>query len=526
MQVKQVAVPLSEILSIFSTCKTKNKLKQIKGEAKLNKSVIIIGAGIGGLATAVKLLSKGYKVTIYEKNKEIGGKVNFIETDNFKFDLTASILMTPEIYKEVFEFIGKDYKDYLKFIKLDPIYRAFYSDGTSFDLSSDTAELTKSLEKISKNDSIGYYKFLSNVYEKYLIANKYFLENSFSNPVDFFNLTSLHKMLKINTFSTSYDYISKYIKSEKLCKILAFQALYVGISPFNGPNIYNLIPTISQLYGLWHLQGGMYSYVKALEKIIFEFGGKIIKNTCIREILIENNKAIGVKNDLGINKGDIIVCNADFPYAIKELVKDKKYKRKYSDRKLSKMKYSCSTFIMYIGVKKKYPNLSVHNLYLGDDFKENIESAFTGRLPNNPSLYIYCPSRIDPTMAKKNMECLNIIVRVPNTLFENINWDSKTINILRERIFNELSNIKGLYDIKENIIYESCMTPVDLLKRFNSYGGTAFGLSPTLPQTNYFRPHIEYPKVKNLYFVGNSVHPGSGVSIVLLSSKLVVEKIL
>lgn len=508
--------------------KAKNTHNRINKRSRitLDKTAIIIGAGVGGLATAVRLLSKGYKVTIYEKEKSVGGKVNFIETENFKFDLTASILMTPEIYNEIFQYAGRDYKDYLKFIKIDPIYRAYYSDGSNFNLFSDISRLTESLEKISKEDSIGYYKFLSHVYEKYIIADKYFLQRAYRKPIDFFNPVSIEKIFKINSFSTAYNYISKYIKDQKVRNLIAFQSLYVGISPFEGPNIYTLVPTISQLYGLWYLQGGMYSFIEALEKLIYELGGTISKNTFIEEILIEDNKAVGVKSTLGIDKGDIVICNADFPYAIKELVKDKRNKGKYTDKKLSKMKYSCSTFIMYLGLRKKYTELSVHNIYVGQNFKENIDSAFLGKLPENPPLYIYCPSRIDHAMAKGNTESLNVTVRVPNMLFNNINWNDNTINLLREKIFNELSNIKGLEDLEKNIIYESYLTPKDLSTRFNSYGGTAFGLSPTITQTNYFRPHIKSDTIDNLYFVGSSVHPGTGVSIVLLSSKLAVEEIL
>ncbi|GKX29667.1 dehydrosqualene desaturase [Vallitalea longa] len=490
------------------------------------KTAIIVGAGIGGLATAAKLSSKGYKVTIYEKDSKIGGKVNYIDAGNFKFDLTASILMTPHIYQEVFDYAGKDYKNYLKFIELNPIYRAFYSDGTSFDLFSNTSNLTKKLEEISKEDSMGYYKFLSNVYEKYIIAEKFFLNNSFTSSLDFFNFISLQKMLKINTLSSSYNHISKYITSEKLRNLIAFQSLYVGISPFDGPNIYNLIPTISQLYGLWYLEGGMYSYVNALERLIYELGGKIIKNTAVSEIIIEKGTAIGVKSVSGIDRADIIICDADFPYAVKNLIKAERAKGKYTDKKISEMKYTCSTFIMHLGLKKTYPKLLVHNIYIGNDFKENIQSAFIGKLPKHPSLYIYCPSRIDNTMAENGTESINIMVRVPNTLNNNIIWNDSTINLMRERIFNDLSNMEILSDIQENIIYENITTPQDFLERFNSYGGTAFGLSPTLLQTNYFRPHIKSPTVNNLYFVGNSVHPGTGVSIVLLSSKLAVEEIL
>ena len=211
---------------------------------------------------------------------------------------------------------------------------------------------------------------------------------------------------------------------------------------------------------------------------------------------------------------------------MKNLVKDENYKDKYTDEQLSEMKYSCSTFILYLGLRKRYPELSVHNIYLSDNFKESIESVFTGTLPKNPSLYIYCPSRIDRSMVENQGDCLNIMLRVPNLTFKEIVWNKTTINLLTGMILIELKNIKGLEDIEENIEYKNYLTPLDMESRFNAYEGTAFGLSPTLTQTNYFRPHFQCNKARNLFFVGNSLHPGPGISLVLNSSKLVTEEIL
>lgn len=492
----------------------------------MDKKVIIIGGGVGGLATALRLLKNGFKVQIFEKNETIGGRVNIIEAENYQFDLTASILMMPDLYKEIFSYVNKDYQDYLEFIQIDPIYRVFSPDRTVLDLDNNIASLTKNLEEISKEDSVGYFKFISDTYEKYLFANKYFLQKSQDDTKDFFNIETLLKALKINTLSTSYDYISKYIHNEKLKEFLAFQAMYVGISPFNGPNVYTLIPIVSQLYGLWHLKGGIYSFIKALTKIIEEFGGTITTGVTVEEILFSKGKAIGVKTNKGIEKGDIIVCNADFPYAMKELIKDTYYKDKYTNKKISQMKYSCSTFIIYLGLKKKYTELAVHNIYLGENFKENIESPFKGNLPKDPSFYIYCPSRVDRSMVKNHGDCLNIMLRVPNLFFEEIIWNENTIDLLKNTILQKLKNLKGLEDIEENIEYINYLTPKDMECRFNAYGGTAFGLSPTLTQTNYFRPHFKSTKADNLFFVGNSVHPGPGLSLVLNSSKLVTEEIL
>lgn len=502
-----------------------NVYDSVRGEA-MKKSVIIIGSGIGGLATAVRLLSQGYDVKIFEKEKTIGGKTNQLVHHPFTFDLTASILMTREHYEEVFYDANLDYRDYIEFIKIDPTYRSFYPDGTVYNFSKDLVSLIKTLETISKDDAVGYMKLLAEVYERYTITNTHFLQKSFEKPFDFFNISSLINARKTKAISTSDQLISKYIKDEKLQQFLNYQALYVGISPYEGPSLFTLVPVISQLYGLWHVKGGMYAYIKALEKAINYLGGKIETNYPVDEIIISEAKAIGIKSKKGEAVfADTIISNADFPYTMDNLIKSDNHKGKYTTNKLNELKYTCSSFILYLGLKKKYPQFSVHNLYLNTAFKENIDAAFTGHLPVNPSFYLYCPSRVDDTMSETNGESISIVVRVPNLFFENIVWDQITVQIMRNNIISALKNIPGLDDVNDNIIYENHLTPQDLKDKFNSYGGTAFGLSPTLTQTNYFRPHLKSDRVENLYFVGSSVHPGPGASLVLLSSKLVVQEI-
>ena len=493
----------------------------------MKKLAIIVGSGIGGLSTALRLLSNGYDVKIYEKQGTIGGKTNKLVHGPFSFDLTASILMHRRIYEETFSDANLNYMDYLDFIEVDPTYRCFYYDKVQYDFGRDLVSLINTLESISTDNSIGYLQFLSDVYERYIIANDHFLQKTFESPSDFFKPSSLVSALRTKSLSTSHQLISKYIKDEKLQNFLAYQSLYVGISPYDGPSIYTLVPVVSQLYGLWHLKGGMYSYVKALEKAIFQLGGEITTNYTVDEILISDGKAVGIKSkDKPDIFSDLVISNADFPYTMDNLIKNEDHKGKYTPSKLEKMKYSCSTFIIYLGLKKKYPQLAVHNLYINDNFKKNIDFAFTGKLPTEPSFYIYCPTRIDSSIIKSEGECISIVVRVPNLFFDNITWDDNTKKTLRNKTISALKNIQGLEDLEENIEYESYLTPEDLEDNFNSYGGAAFGLSPTLIQTNYFRPQFKSETVKNLYFVGSSVHPGPGVSIVLLSSKLLVQEII
>ena len=484
------------------------------------KKVIVVGAGIGGLCTAIRLLNKGYDVTIIEKENSIGGKVNIRCYGEFKFDLTASILMTPQIYIDIFKECNRDYKDYFKLIKLDTLYKVNYYDGTQINFYNDLGKMTNTLEKIQKGLSTEYMSFLSKSMKKYLIAKENFLDKPMINLNEIMNLKSMKDLLDINPFTTTTNYISNIVSNKKLREYLIFQSMYIGVNPYTNSNVYTLIPAISHTYGLWYIEGGLYQYIKALEKLLYELGGKIINNTKVEKIMINCDKAEGVVTDKGIFKSDIVICNADYPYAVNNLIKNKS--KKEIDC-IKHKEYSSSVFMIYLGLKKKYKELEVHNIYINEDFEKNIQAPFKGKLPKIPSIYMYCPSKIDEKICPKGKEMLNIMVRVPNLKISNIRWTNEFVKYYRDIVINEIKKIKGLEDIEENIIYESYLTPNNLQDKFNSYYGTAFGLSHKLNQSIYFRPHIKDKKINNLYFIGSSTHPGNGVSVIIEGSKTLAK---
>ena len=483
------------------------------------KKVIVVGAGIGGLCTAVRLLNKGYDVTILEKEKNIGGKVNIRVKDGAKFDLTASILMTPESYINVFSEVGKNYKDYFEMINIDPIYKVNYYDKKTYSYYSDLGKMVNSLENIEEGLSVQYLEFLSKSFEKYFNSKKYFLDEPMINKEEFIKFKPIKNILKVNPLTTTSTYLRGIIKNKYLLNYLIFQSMYIGVDPYKNSNLYTLIPAISHIYGLWYIKGGLYNYIEALKKLILELGGKIYVDTEVKKIATNQNKVVGVKTNRGNYKSDIVVCNADYPYAIKNLVKNKDYK------KVDKQDYSCSAFIMYLGLSKKYKELQVHNIYISKNLKNNIQDAFKGKLPKHPPLYLYYPSKIDQTISGKFDSILNVMVRVPNLKDNNINWNKETIQKFRQRIIKELKNIDGLENIENEILYESYLTPVQLKDKFYSYNGTAFGLSHKLNQTAYFRPHIKDDTIKGLYYIGSSTHPGNGVSVIIDGSRIVSHQI-
>lgn len=492
----------------------------------MTKKAIVIGAGIGGLSVAARLLNQGYDVEIFEKNLSTGGKTNFFKYKDFKFDLTASLILFPDDYKEIFRYCNKDYKNYFKMIPLDKLYKVFYSDLTSYSFYSDLPKLTSLIKNISKcypEDIEGYFNFLSSNYEKYLLAERTTLNNNFTNSNTLLKSISLSTALKFNVFTSCYKDALKYIVNPKLLNFLMFQSLYVGVSPYSSPSIYNIIPTVAQFDGLYHIEGGMYSYVKSLEKLVIDLGGRITNPVSVEKILFQQNKAIGVMAN-GIKYfSDIVVCSSDFSYTIDKLIQNKYIKSNLNNPE--DFKYSCSTFILYIGLNKKYTNLNIHNIYINNDFEESIKNIFNGNMPSSFPMYIYCPSSIDNSFCPEGYETLNVMIRVPNLIYSNFKWNEENINKLKKQILLTLSNIPELNDILDHIVFTKYITPIDFEQKFNTYGGCAFGLSHTLNQSAIFRPQCALPSIRNLYFTGASIHPGNGVSMVLKSSKVCADYI-
>ena len=490
------------------------------------KKIIVIGAGVAGLSAAVRLQKLGYEVTLYEKDRQVGGKMNQIKTAGFTFDLGPTIVMMPEIYREVFEFCGKDPDDYIPMKKVDPMLKLYFNKEEPIEFSNDLIELTKTLENISPEDTQGYFAFLADIYQRYTIAKEAFITKSFRGFWDFYNPKSLWAGIRLRTFSDAYTSISKFVKDDRLRKSLAFQTLYIGVSPYQGPSLYTIIPMIELFYGVYFIEGGMYTLATSLARLFEELGGKIVYETSVDEILIDNKIAKGIRIGKEQVMADAIVCGADFPYAMKELIPDERKRGKYTNKKIAKFEYSCSCFLMYLGLDKKYPEEHLHSIYFAEDFKQNVDDLFErGKLPDDPSFYLYRPSLMDDSLAPEGQEGLYVLVPVPE-LSKYEKWTEQTMQAYRQKIIRLLKEKTIFKDIDEHIVSETLITPKDFSERFNAYNGATFGLKPTLKQSNYYRPHNKFSAAENLYFCGSSTHPGAGVPIVMQSAKLAVEELL
>ena len=494
-----------------------------------NKKVIVVGAGVAGLASAVRLQKEGYQVEIYEKESLPGGKMHTIEQDGFRFDLGPTIVMMPELYREVFELAGKDPDDYIPMTRLDPMYRSYFNKGTEhLDVSSDLVQLMQMLEGIDPKDAAGFLKYLASIYERYSVARDHFIQRPFRKKKDFYNPFMLKQALKLKTFDTATDSISKFVKDEKIRQMLTFQTLYIGVSPNNGPSLYTIIPMIELLYGIWYIDGGMHKMAEGMAKVFGELGGKIHYNSPVEEVVIEDGTAKGVQVGGQIASADSVIVNADFPYAMKHLIKDKQAKGKYTDEKIDAMKYSCSCFILYLGMDRQYKELEqVHTFVFSENLDQNLEQVFSGELIEDPSLYVVAASKVDPTVAPEGKEGLYVLVPVSDLATAQHDWhDPETVKYYRQKALDGLSHLPGMSNIENEIISESVITPLDFQEKFNAYNGACFGLQPTLTQSNHFRPQAKAEACDGLYFTGSSTHPGAGVPIVLMSGKIAAEELM
>lgn len=495
----------------------------------MGKKVIVIGAGVAGLAAAIRLQHAGYRVEIYEKGSLPGGRMNRIETGGYKFDLGPTIVMMPEIYREIFELCGRNPDDYIPMERLDPMYRVYYRDrpDVPYDMSSDLVELAKTIEKISPADMEGFLTYLNEIYKRFKVAKESIIQRPFRKFRDFYNLSMLKKALKLKTLDNADHFMSKYIKDERLKQMISFQTLYIGISPFKSPSFYTMIPMIQFLYGIWFIKGGMYTMAQSMEKLFKELGGTIHYNKSVQEIEILNRKATGIILDGQRISADYVLCNADFPYAIKNLVKDPAAKGKYTDRKIDRMQYSCSCFLLYLGMDRKYEEIEhVHNFIFNEDLKKNLNDIFEGNKLTSASFYVYIASKIDPSLTPEGKDGLYILMPVSNLATANYTWNEETIRDYRAYILNTLKKIRGFENIDQEIVTETCITPLDFESKFNAHHGATFGLMPILSQSNHMRPQSKAKDCEQLYFTGSSTHPGAGVPIVLLSAKIAAQELI
>jgi phytoene desaturase len=482
----------------------------------MKKNIIVIGSGFGGLGAASRLLSAGHNVTLLEKRDKLGGRAYVYEKNGFKFDGGPTVITAPFMFDEIFELAGKQRDDYVNFVPCDPFYRIFDAEGNPFDYNHDHDFTLQEIRKRNPEDVEGY--------EQFLATTKAIFEKGFVELADqpFLKFTDMLKvapdLIRLQSYKSVYKYVAQFIKDEFLRRCFSFHPLLVGGNPFDTTSIYAMIHYLEKEWGVHYVMGGTGALVQALGTLIEEQGGEIHTETEVDEILIVQGKAIGVRLKNGeILTADKVISNADVAFTYKNLI-NPKYRKKYTDRKIERTKYSMSLFVIYFGTKKRYldSGLAHHNIILGERYKGLLNDIFHKKhLPNDFSLYLHMPTATDASMAPEGCEGFYVLSPVPH-LDSGTDWDEMAPKY-RDIIMNFLEE-NYLPDLQKNIIAEHYIHPLHFQNELNSYKGSAFSVEPILTQSAWFRPHNKSEDVDNLYFVGAGTHPGAGLPGVLSSS--------
>lgn len=489
----------------------------------MSKKIIIIGTGFGALGTAVRLLARGFQVEMFEKRDKPGGRAYVYELNGFKFDGGPTVITAPFMFDDIFEAAGKKREDYITFVPCDPFYRIFDHKRQYFDYNADEAFTLGQIEKWNPSDKEGYLRFLR--------TTKAIFEKGFTGLADkpFLKFTDMLKvapdLIRLQSYLSVYQYVSKYVKDDFLRRCFSFHPLLVGGNPFDTTSIYTLIHYLERKWGVHYAIGGTGAIVKALTGLIEELGGIIHLNAEVKEILAGKGKVKGVKLAGGsLHFSDAIVCNSDVAVTYRSLI-DKKFRKKYTDRRIERMKYSMSLFVIYFGTKKRYldSGLKHHNIILSERYRELLTDIFDNKvLADDFSLYLHMPTYTDPSIAPDGHEAFYILSPVPN-LAADTDW-TKMAGPYRDRIMQFLED-NYLPGLQANLVAGHYIDPIHFRDTLKSYLGSAFSVQPLLSQSAWFRPHNRSEDFDNLYFTGAGTHPGAGLPGVL-SSSIIADKLI
>jgi phytoene desaturase len=485
-------------------------------------SVIVIGAGIGGIATATYLAREGLKVTVFEKNNRPGGRCDRIVREGHYFDTGPTLLVMPLVFEAEFAALGASMQEKLNLQQVDPAYHLIFDDNSTLELTTDMKRMQEQLEDIELGSFQGYLRYLDEGYRHYQLAMERLVNRDFRKATDFFALDNIPLLHQLKPLAKHYDNMSNYFDHPRLKAAFTFQDVYMGLSPFEAPATFSMMQYTELAHGVWYPKGGMYRVVEALVEMAKEAGVTFNFGKAVEQIVVKGSRVTGIVLEDGrCLDADAIVANGDLPYVYQKLLPSNGL-----GEKMNRKRYSCSTVSFFWGVDKTYPELPPHTLFLADDYRANFDSIINDLdIPNDPSLYIHAPTRLDASMAPPGEDTVIAIVPVGH-LDDTGEQDWQSIrHKARQAVFNKLSRL-GIHDLEEHLKFEVNYTPLSWRKRYNLVKGATHGLGHNLTQLGYMRPRNRHADYHNLYFAGASTHPGTGVPTVLISGRHTATRLL
>ncbi len=481
-----------------------------------DRRAVVIGAGLGGLAAAIRLGVRGYRVTVVDRLDQPGGRARVFEEDGFRFDAGPTVVTAPFLFEELWELCGKRMADSIDMRPVAPFYRIRFDDGTLFDYTGDPVRMRAEIAKLAPEDMAGYEAFVAKSEEIFRIGFEKLAHVPFGNATDMLRVAPA--MMKLDSHLTVAQLVARYVKDARLRQVLSFHPLLVGGNPYSTTSIYTLIAYLERKWGVWFPMGGTGALVKGMVELLEGLGGELRLGEEVRRITVEGGRAKGVELHGGEKlPADVVVSNADSAWTYRHLVAPE-HRKRWTDRKIERSRYSMSLFVWYFGTDRKYDDVAHHTILLGPRYQGLLEDIFeTKVLADDFSLYLHRPTATDPSMAPAGSDAFYVLSPVPH-LDADVDWEERA-EPYREAIARLLSSTM-LPGLEEHLVTSRLLTPDDFLSDYLSFKGAAFGIQPNLLQSAYFRPHNASEDIEGLYLVGAGTHPGAGMPGVLSTARV------
>jgi len=490
------------------------------------RSAVIIGAGIGGLATAAILAKAGLEVTIYEKNAEVGGRAGILQKKGFTFDTGPSWFLMPEVFEHFYKIVGENMHKHLTLTRIKPAYSVFFEEDPKnpLTITGDLEVDAQMFESIESGAGKNLKNYVARAEQTYNIALDSFLYTNFNSMHRFLKPSLLLKLPRMARLSLKsiYTYISSYVSNDKLKKILAYPMVFLGTSPFRAPALYHLMSYLDFKQGVYYPAGGMHTVIESIRKIAVKNGVVIKTNSPVRRITIAGDKATGVVLKNGEEKSaDIIISNADMHFTETKLLPEEvqSYPADYWRTK----KASPGAILIYLGVRGQLPQINHHTLLFAEDWHKNFADIFDNNTAPSPaSLYICKPSHTDTTVAPEGHENMFVLIPVP----ADASITQRRTEALAQQYLDQIITTLDIPDLKDRIVYKKIVGPSDFSVDLNAWRGSALGLAHPLSQSALWRPKNKSKHLSNLYYVGGNTIPGIGLPMCLISSELVYKHVI
>lgn len=486
-----------------------------------HQRAVVIGSGFGGLAAAVRLAKRGYRVTVLERLDQPGGRARVFKQDGFVFDAGPTVITAPFLFEELWELCGKRLADEIELKAVDPFYRIRFDDGDEFNYTGDSDSMRREIARFSPKEVGGYEAFLKHSEAIFRVGFEQLADVPFDDGLSMLKIVPA--MVKLKSYRTVYGLVSTYIKNPKLRQVLSFHPLLVGGNPFSTTSIYTLIAFLERKWGVHFPMGGTGALVNGLVNLLQGLGGTLQLGADVEKILVENGRARGVRLRDGREiAADIVVSNADPAWTYRYLV-DQKHRKHWTDRRIDSARYSMGLFVWYFGTSRTYPDVKHHTILLGPRYKELLQDIFDRKLLSDDfSLYLHRPTATDPSLAPAGHDAFYVLSPVPH-LQSGTQWAD-----IKERYRLSISRYLSqtvLPGLEDHLVSSHMLTPQQFQDDLLAFRGAAFSFEPILTQSAYFRPHNRSEDIKGLYLVGAGTHPGAGVPGVLSSAR-VLERVL